>query len=230
MWYVAQVLPLPSQVLKKVESACSAFIFRGRAERLKLAEIENTLERGGLGLMCVATKAECLWLRQSLRILERREENCYRHLAYWTSKYLEDEFPDLGEVGPKCLTLTSQYPLHKAMLEALQEGLPREEYNPAEMHLASVKNIYKSRSLDIIPGPKIEAKYPTVNFKVLFYPLLAYSILESEPTDLLFCLTHNLHPNRERLFGQNRAQTSFCPLPQCQGKVQDREHLFCSCY
>ena len=66
MWYVAQVLPLPPNVLKKVESASSAFIFRGRPERLKLAELENSVERGGLGLICVATKAECLLLRQSL--------------------------------------------------------------------------------------------------------------------------------------------------------------------
>ena len=75
LWYVAQVLPLLLAVLKKIESVLSAFIFKGRHERLKLADLENTEEEGGLGLTCVATTAECLLLRQSLRILERKEEN-----------------------------------------------------------------------------------------------------------------------------------------------------------
>ena len=188
------------------------------------------MERGGLGLICVATKAECLLLRQSLRILQRREENCYRHLGYWTSKNLEDEFPDLGAKGPQCPALTPQFPLHKVMMESLQEGLIREEYNPAALYLASTKTIYASRSADIIPPPKIEAKHPTIDFKGVVYPRLAYSILEPEPKDILFCLTHNLQPNRERLFEQNRVHNPACPLPQCQGQVQDREHLFCSCY
>ena len=51
LWYAAQVLPLPAQMVKKIESASSAFIFRGRPERLKLAELQNPKERGGLGLV-----------------------------------------------------------------------------------------------------------------------------------------------------------------------------------
>ena len=93
-----------------------------------------------------------------------------------------------------------------------------------------MKTIYKSRAADVILPPKIEAKYPAVDFKNDVYPRLAYPILEAEPKDILFCLTHNLQLNKERLFEQNQAQNAFCPLPQCQGRVQDREHLFCSCY
>ena len=116
------------------------------------------------------------------------------------------------------------------MLEALQEGLLREEYNPTALHLASVKNIYTSRAADVIPPPKVEANNPGVDYIGLVYPRLAHSILEPEPKDILFSLTHNLQLNRECLFQQHRAQDAFCPLPQCQGKVQDREHLFCSCH
>ena len=106
----------------------------------------------------------------------------------------------------------------------------REEYKPTELNNVTVKTIYKSQAADVVPPPKVEAKYPTVNFRNVVYPRIAYSILEPEPKDILFCLTHNLIPNRERLFEQNRAQNAFCPLPQCQGKVQNREHLFCSCH
>ena len=87
-----------------------------------------------------------------------------------------------------------------------------------------------SRAADVIPPPKVEAKYPGVDFTGLVYPRLAHKILEAEPKDILFTLTHNLQPCRERLFQQRRAQDAFCPFPQCQGMVQDREHIFCSCY
>ena len=98
------------------------------------------------------------------------------------------------------------------------------------LHETSVKTIYKSRAADTIPPPKVEAKHPAVDFKSLVYPRLSYAILEAETKDILFCLTHNLQPNKERLFQQRRAQNASCPLPQCQGQVQDREHLFCSCH
>ena len=69
-----------------------------------------------------------------------------------------------------------------------------------------------------------------VNFLELVYPRLNNSILEAEPRDALFCMVHNLHAIRERLLQQRRAQNPFCPLPQCQNKIQDREHLFSSCF
>ena len=55
LWYVAQVLPLPMAMTKKFEALVSSFIFQGRHERLKLAELQNPEERGGLGLTCLAT-------------------------------------------------------------------------------------------------------------------------------------------------------------------------------
>ena len=32
------------------------------------------------------------------------------------------------------------------------------------------------------------------------------------------------------MFRQNRAQNANCPLQECQGQVQDKEHLFTSCF
>ena len=47
LWYVAQLLPLPNSVLKKIESRISSFVFQGRPEWLKLSELENSPEHGG---------------------------------------------------------------------------------------------------------------------------------------------------------------------------------------
>ena len=229
LWYVAQLLPLPSSVAKKIESKMSSFIFQGRPERLKLSEIENSSENGGLGLTCVVTKSECLLLRQSLRVLARPEETCSRHLGLWLGSHLQVTFPHLAQGGLPASGLLPQYPLHTAMLETLLEGLARQDFQPEELELATTKAIYQSRSEDVFLPPKVEGKYPAVEFKTTVYPRLAYRILEPEPRDTLFSLVHGLVHNKQRMFLQQRAQDPYCPLPDCQGLPQDVEHLFCSC-
>ena len=206
IWYIAQVLPIPTNVVKKLEAASSTFIFRGRPERLKLAELQNPVERGGLGLVCIATKAECLLLRQSLRVLERKEENCCRHLSHWIGFPLLEHFPFLENLDPVFQSLPPGFPIHKAILEALEEGIVREEYDPADLKKTCLKLIYKKRAEDILPPPKVETKFPNIDYAACVYPRLANNILEAEPRDALFPLVHNLQPNRERLFLQNRSQ------------------------
>ena len=205
----------------------SGFIFRGRHERLKLDELENPRNRGGLGLVCVATKAECLLLRQTLWILSRTESNCFKHISFWLGYQLQEYFAEITVSGPICL---ASFPLHKHIFTALEEGLVRQDFKPNLLDSATCKAIYASRAADIIPPPKVELKFPEVNYLELVYPCLNNKILEAEPRDALYCMVHNLHPNRKRLHQQGRAKNPCCPLPKCQGMVQDREHLFSSCY
>ena len=229
LWYVAQTLPLPQAMVKKIESSMSSFIFQGRHERLKLSELENSMECGGLGLTCIATKAESLLLRQSLQILARPEEECSRHLGYWLGTLLEEHFPHLVQLGPSAPALLPRFPLHSTMLEGLLEGLVRQEFKPEAPEVATTKAIYKSRSEDVFLPPKIEEKFPLIDFRKTVYPRLMLRILEPEARDILFCLVDGLVLNRSRMFQQNRALDPNCPLPACQGQVQDLEHLFCSC-
>ena len=42
LYYVAQVLPLPSKYKRRIEQKMSNFIFMGRHERLSLSLLENT--------------------------------------------------------------------------------------------------------------------------------------------------------------------------------------------
>ena len=127
------------------------------------------------------------------------------------------------------LNLLPRFPLHKAMLEALEEGLLRQELDPEKLDFVTTSMIYKGRAADVIPAPKIESKYPRVNFKELVYPRLGYNILEAEPRDILFCIVHNIQPTKERMFEQRRVQDAACPHQGCAGRRQDLEHLFCSC-
>ena len=229
LWYTAQVLPLPPPMCKKIEALMSSFIFRGRHERLKLAEIQNPHSKGGLSLTCVSTKSECLLLRQSLRIIERPLQNCTKHLGNWLGSFLKEVFPHLYEQGPVCQVLLPQYPLHSAMLEVLEEGLTRNEYTPSKLAEVTTKAMYRGRVEDVLPPPKVEREFPDVEFQGLVYPRLSHAVLEPGPKDTLYCIIHGLYRNREQLFSQNRANNPYCPVPECQGAVQDREHIFCSC-
>ena len=114
-------------------------------------------------------------------------------------------------LGPVFQTLLPRFPLHKAMSEALQEGLLRNEFDPTALDTATSKMIYLSRAVDIIPPPKVEEKYPGVNFQELVYPRLSIKVLEAEPRDVLFCMVHNLHPTKERLFQQGKGTILFSP-------------------
>ena len=115
------------------------------------------------------------------------------------------------------------------MLEALEEGLTRLEFTPDKLLEVTTKKIYQGRAKDVLPAPKVELEFLAVNFKELVYPRLKSLVLEAGPRDALFSLVHGLYRNRARLFRQNRAQDPFCPVPECQGAVQDREHIFSSC-
>ena len=53
---------------KKFESLLSFFLFSGKPERLKLEELFNSPDRGGLGLMDIRNKADSLFINQLTRI------------------------------------------------------------------------------------------------------------------------------------------------------------------
>ena len=94
------------------------------------------------------------------------------------------------------------------------------------------KAIYTSRMNDLLVPPKVEIKFPQVNFQKLVYPRIQSKVLEVKQKDLLFSITHGLYRNRARLFLQNRTDDNICPNQACKREnlVQDISHLFCTCY
>ena len=96
----------------------------------------------------------------------------------------------------------------------------------------TTKAIYTSRMKDLLVPPKVESKFPQVNFKELVYPRLQNKVLEVKQRDLLFSLIHSIYRNRARLFQQNRADDNYCQNQACRREnlIHDVEHLFCLCY
>ena len=122
--------------------------------RLALSELENSTKQGGLGLPNIAVKAECLLLKQMLRILSRPQEDSFRHFGYWIGSFLREDFPELAELGPVSHMLQNKFPLHGQMLETLEEALMRQEVMMNNLSAVKTKYIYLSRMEDQATPPK----------------------------------------------------------------------------
>ena len=108
----------------------------------------------------------------------------------------------------------------------------RGDIRDSNMKVITTKAIYLSRMKDLLVPPKVEIKFPQVNFQELVYPRILNKVLEVKQRDLFFSLTHGIYRNRERLFQQNRADDPHCQNPACKREnlIHDIEHIFCSCY
>ena len=50
-------------------------MWRGKLEKLEKYETKNEKDEGGLGIICVLSKAEALFVRQTCRLLQNKEHN-----------------------------------------------------------------------------------------------------------------------------------------------------------
>ena len=287
LYYVAQVLPLPAKVTKKINSRLSSFIFRGRHERLKLDELENSCEDGGLGLPDIAVKADALLLKQMCRMLNHPDEKSFRLLGYWLGEFvretgLDDNFPELADLGPVSHTMQGAFPLQQYMVDIFLEGVDRREVkkdngpvvaapgqhdavlragrqaaqmagrqdawdqqqqqNAAQdvgrvevkenlLQIVTTKGIYTSRMKDLLVPPKVESRFPQVNFK-LVYSRMNHMVLETRQKDVSYSIIHGLFKNRDRLYQQGRVDDGLCQHQACKHSslVESVEHIFCLCF
>ena len=138
----------------------------------------------------------------------------------------------MAEIGPVSHMISRRFPLHQYMLDVFLEAVGRGEVKESNIKTVTTKDIYQLRMEDLLTPPKIDAKFPLVNFQELVYPRISNPVLEAKQKDVLFSVIHGIYRNRSRLFHQNRTDDDLCPNQACrrEGLVQDVEHIFCSCY
>ena len=64
----------------------------GKLEKLALDETKNTREEGGLDIVCVISKADALFLRQTCRMLAEPNLNSFKHIRYWIGLFAGGKF------------------------------------------------------------------------------------------------------------------------------------------
>ena len=85
---------------------------------------------------------------------------------------------------------------------------------------------------DLLASPKVELKFPQVNFTELVYPRLQHKVLEVRQRDVNYGIIHGIHKNRHRLFQQHRTDDPYCTHQSCNraGMEETVEHIFASCF
>ena len=197
-----------------------SFLWLGRLERLQIDEVKNPLCDGGLGLPCVASKSDSLFLRQTSRLLLDSGSLQYSHVRYWLGLHLRDYFPDMAG-GPHA-EIVSPYFQHMRLL--LVEGLVLGNLSVGSLRRVSAKALYQEFTTSF-PPPKVVFKYD-IEWP-LVWKRLDYLVLEPIGREVLFSIVHNIVPNRERLFSKMNMVNS----PNCMvcGLRESNTHIFTEC-
>ena len=196
------------------------FVWVGKLEKLAMDETKNTREQGGLNIVCIRSKADALFLRQTCRILAEPNLNSYKHLKFWVGLYLEEALPDLG--GGDHADHTPDY--FKHLKDLFLEAHANEVIDIQHLNNIPAKDIYKDFT-STFPPPKVTYKYENMPWNDI-WDRLNRPIISSHVRDLMFILIHNILPTRERLFRLNQCRDDQCD--QGDG-LEDVEHLFTGC-
>ena len=175
LWYVCQILPLPSKYAKKIEKLTSSFLFQGKTERLKLMELCLPPDRGGLGVSEIRSRADALRLKQLLRMQDQAECGSYRHLCYWLAPVLRPHLPEMMNLSPVYHGRLPDFLQQAADL--LLEGFNVYDVSPRELGDVTSKMLYKNFTADL-EDSKVTYKFPQVNFPAVVWPRLRQSVLE----------------------------------------------------
>lgn len=219
LWYLGQVLPIPSKMVEDLEKEIRSFLWIGRLEKLTYEELFNSVDQGGLGLTSVAAKCDALFATQLCRLMAH--QGPYReHLRYWVGVNLRDHLPDMVR-GPNAQVLT---PYFKKTVSLLKEALSSGTVNIESLESTKAKLLYKE-FMSTPPPPKVTS-VPVMRWQLIF-SRLSNEVICPEGRDLLFSIVHNVYKTKSRLFRMNKHPTGNCTL--CRGELEDCVHLFAQC-
>ena len=218
LWYLAQVLPLPRNILLELEKVSRKFLWLGRLEHLPFEELHAPLLEGGLGLPNIQAKCDALFLKQTCRFLAAPTPSRL-HLAYWVGLQLRFHLPDLY----RGLNAEILSPYFKHVICLLKEGFNLDLISPEELGDVTTKSLYWG-FMSTPPPPRIVTRFPTLPWP-LIYQRLSSPVLSPAARDLLFTIINNIYPNGQRL---NRLNQASGNCRHCRVE-EDNTHLFMEC-
>ena len=220
LWYKASALPLPCKYAKKFESLMGRFLWAGKLERLQVDELKNLKWAGGLGLPCVYSKANVLFLSQTCRLLVDSTSKQFGHIKYWLGLHLREFMLDMAG-GPHA-EIVSKYFQYMRLL--LVEGIVLGDIEVTKFANVTSKELYLGYTSSF-PPPKVMFKFD-VEWKIV-WERLDSPVLDPFARECLFMIIHNIVPSRERLYlKMNMVNSPNCVV--CHGR-EDTTHIFMEC-
>jgi hypothetical protein len=220
LWYLAQILPLPPAFHRRIRTAAGDFLWRGRLERLPWDELHAPPALGGLGLTCVATRAQSMLAKQACRRLAGGGQPA-AHLAYWLGLRLRHHLPALA-AGPHAEAIPPSY---RDLGRLLVEVFELEEVDMAALAAVTAKQLYEAFTTTL-PPPKVQTKFPRPGWPKT-WSLLTISGLPPTAVDVAFSLLHNILPLQIRRHRLHLAPSPACR--HCPASPEDALHFFTAC-
>ena len=140
-------------------------------------------------------------------------------LCYWLGSCLRDtgwggNFPELVEIGPVSHLILKSFSMDQYMLDKFLEAVGRGEVKGNNLKVVTTKEMYMSRIEDLLTPPKVEDKFPLVNFQELLYPRIKHPVLEVKQRDLMFST------ETEKDYSNRREKTIlFAQTNHIEGKI-----------
>ena len=241
LWYLAECLPLPPYWAGEFEKLVYAFIKVGKMEMMSLQEMSNPREKGGLGLVCVRSKADSLFLKQLLRMLSQPKTLHWKFVRFFAGH----EF----RIGELCGVKHHNVPPYFAkMVELYEEGRVMEICShcyccddPAckKKNLkTTAKEIYSAYT-GSFPPPRVEYKPEYRNLSSeqwdRVWGRVASVMLDTMSRQVVWRAVNNILPTRERLnrlgLRENNARQVISSLcNRCDLRMVDSvTHMFSEC-
>ena len=244
LWFLCEALPLPAAWAAQIESHVYTFLKQGKLELPALQTLYSPVNQGGLGLVCVAAKADALYLKQTLRMLLQPGTTHFNFIKYFAGK----GFNWGGIVG----THHHFTPPHfQKMVDLYQEGVVMDLchhcYHGDCVHGADCKDkkmsttckeLYEAYT-DSVPPPRVEYKPEYRNVSSMMWgrvwTRVANPVLSPMSRQVVWRSLNNILPTRDRILrlglrelDGRQVQSAVCN--RCALRLQDSVvHLFSEC-
>merc|ERR1712240_635375 len=223
VYYVASILPVPPNFVKKFESIMGKFIWSksGRILRIALEDIKNKKLDGGLQLPCLASVANSLLVSQCVRLINSGGKKSLQHLSFWLGDLLGSLIPGIGQVNSA--VVIPKYFNHIGELFA--EMMISDTLTAASLKTVTNKTVYAAMT-SALPPPKVVME-SNLDYS-LAWSTLHCSVVDARARDVMYLLIHNKLPVQERLFQIRLKNDPYCHT--CIGaEIADMEHFFTKC-
>ena len=192
---------------------------------LKLAELSQPLKEGGLDLVDTQSRADTLLLRQTCRMIGRKETG-YRHISYWLSSELREQMT--LDDGPRSLTRPPK--MQQSILLLIKKA--RQDMSERDLLQQTANSLYK-RELKNLPLPRLQRRNEGVDM-VPVWKRLSSPVLGVRERHQLFIMANGILRNKEDVFmrwGQGELTCDHNPDPdgRCAGQPQSVRHLYQGC-
>ena len=223
VYYVASILPVTPNVVKKFESLMGKFIWSksGRILRIALDEIKNKRLEGGLQLPCLASMADSLLFSQCVRLINSGDKKSLQHLIFWLGDLLGTLLPGLGQMNSA--VVIPEHFHHVA--EVFADMMVSDALTAGTLKSITNKIVYAEMTSSF-PPPKVVME-SALDYS-LTWSRLHNSVVDAKARDVMYLLIHNKLPVPERLFRIKMKNDPYCQI--CIGaEISDIEHFFTRC-